>query len=192
MKESIELFEYLKHFHDIKISDFELLTKYFDLKYFQKNEYIITPGQIQRHLYFVKKGVQMSFFLTEEKNHVIAFTYPPNICAIPESFQFQEPSKFYLKCLSDSEFYRVSYTDLMKLFDQSQSLERLFRRFTEYVLAGMINRHLELHSLSMAERFKLFCNRSPHLLQMVPHKYIARYLNIDPTNFSKLFNSVKI
>src|SRR5699024_7896978 len=168
MKESVELFEYLKHFHDIKISDFELLTKYFVLKSFQKNEYIITPGQIQRHLYFVKKGVQMSFFLTEEKNHVIAFTYPPNICSIPESFQFQEPSKFYLKCLSDSEFHRISYTDLMKLFDQSQSLERFFRRFTEYVIAGMINQNLELHSLSMAEYLKLSCNGIRHHLQIVP------------------------
>ena len=63
---------------------------------------------------------------------------------------------------------------------------------TEAILAGMINRHIELHSLTIEERFKVFCQRSPHLLQLVPHKYIASYLGIDPTNFSKLFNSVRI
>jgi hypothetical protein len=85
----------------------------------------------------------------------------------------------------------ITFDELQKLFDQSQQIERLFRRITEVVLAGMINRHIELHSMSIEERFKTFCQRSPHLLQLAPHKYIASYLNIDPTNFSKLFNNVK-
>jgi CRP-like cAMP-binding protein len=77
------------------------------------------------------------------------------------------------------------------LFDQSQELERLFRKMTEFVLAGMINRHIELHAQTMEERYLSFCRRSPHLLQLVPHKHIASYLGIDATNFSKLFNKVK-
>ena len=63
---------------------------------------------------------------------------------------------------------------------------------TEAVLAGMIQRHFELQSLSIKERFLVFARRSPHLLELVPHKYLAAYLNINPTNFSKLFNSVKM
>lgn len=134
----------------------------------------------------------MSYFETDDKTHVIAFTYPPNLCAIPESFQFQTPSKYYLACLTNSELESISYEELQLLFNQSQQLERLFRKMTESILAGMINRHMELHALSMEERFKTFCQRSPHLLQLVPHKYIASYLDINPTNFSKLFNAVKI
>jgi hypothetical protein len=34
--------------------------------------------------------------------------------------------------------------------------------------------------------------RSPHILQLVPHKYLANYLGIDATNFSKLLNRVRI
>ena len=133
----------------------------------------------------------MSYFDADAKTHIIAFTYPPDICAIPESFQFQMPSKYFLTSLTDSELQYIAYNELMGLFDQSQQLERLFRRMTEFVLAGMINRHIELHSLTIEERYKAFCRRSPHLLHLVPHKYIASYLGIDPTNFSKLFNRVK-
>jgi hypothetical protein len=43
----------------------------------------------------------------------------------------------------------------------------------------------------MEERYKAFCRRSAHLLQRVPHKYIASYLGIDATNFSKLYNTVR-
>ncbi len=133
----------------------------------------------------------MSYFDAENKTHVIAFTYSPNLCAIPESFSFQTPSKYFLSCLTDSELTYITFDELQRLFEKSQAIERLFRRMTEAVLAGIINRHTELHSMTMEERYKAFCQRSPHLLQLVPHNYIASYLSIDPTNFSKLFNNVK-
>lgn len=114
------------------------------------------------------------------------------MCAVPESFFFQKPSKYAIQCLSDSEMKAVSFSDLNTLFDESNSLERFFRKATEAVLAGVINRHLELHTLTIEERFHVFAARSPQLFQLVPHKYIASYLGIDPTNFSKLFNSIKI
>jgi hypothetical protein len=68
----------------------------------------------------------------------------------------------------------------------------LFRKINEKLLSGFLNQHIELRTLTMAERFKIFCARSPHLLQQVPHKYIASYLDIDATNFSKLSNKIKI
>lgn len=159
---------------------------------YKKNDLLISPGQVQRNLYFVKKGVQYSYFETEHKQHVIAFTYPPGLCAIPESFNTQTPSAYSLQCLTDSEFDYITFEQLQKLFDESHALERLFRKLTEAVLAGVINRHMELQTLSIEERFKSFAKRSPHLLQLVPHKLLASYLHIDATNFSKLYNSIKI
>ena len=41
-------------------------------------------------------------------------------------------------------------------------------------------------------RFKKYTKRSPHLLNMIPQKDIASYLRIDPTNFSKLINTIKL
>lgn len=186
------LFDYFNVFHPIVEADYQLLASNLKPRSFKKGDLLTVPGQVQKELYFVKSGVQMSYFDAEEKVHVIAFTYAPNPCAIPESFSFQAPSRYFLSCLSDSEMDAISFETLQSLFDQSQALERLFRRMTEAILAGMINRHIELHSMTIEERFRVFCQRSPHLLQLVPHKYIASYLSIDPSNFSKLFNSVKI
>jgi len=184
-------YEYFRLFHDISPADFDMLNDGLQSKSFKKGAFLTVPGQVQKNLFFVKSGVQMSYFDSENKSHVIAFTYAPNLCAIPESFSLQIPSKYYLTCLTDSEMDCITFEALQHLFDRSHQLERLFRKMTEFVLAGIINRHLELHSLSMEERYKTFCQRSPHLLQLVPHKYIASYLGIDPTNFSKLFNNVK-
>ncbi len=183
--------EYFKLFHNINASDFNLLIAKLKSKTFKKGDFITVPGQVQRELYFVNSGVQMSYFDSNNKTHVIAFTYFPNLCAIPESFSFQSPSRYFLTCLTDSKLDYILFEDLQKLFDQSQQLERLFRKMTEAVLSGLINRHIELHSMTIEERYKTFCQRTPHLLQLVPNKYIASYLGMDPTNFSKLFNGVR-
>jgi len=187
-----ELLHFFRLFSTISDCDFEIFVQKFKSKTFEKNEIIVLPGQVQQHLYFVKSGVQMSYFESENKQHVIAFTYSPGFCAIPESFLFQKPSSYSLISLTHSEMDYISFYELEEIFNQLPAAERLFRKMTEFVLAGMINRHIELKALNMEERFKTFCQRSPHLLQLVPHKYIASYLDIDATNFSKLFNSIKI
>lgn len=187
----MERYEFFKQFHDISPADYHLLTDHFKTRSFKKGDFITIPGQVQRELYFVKDGVQMSYFDTGDKIYTLAFSYFPFLCAIAESFSFQVPSKYHLICLTDSELEYINYTDLQKLVDQSQQIERLFRRMTESMFADMIDLHIELRAMTILERYKKFCRKSPHLLQLVPHKYIASYLGIDPTNFSKLFNNVK-
>lgn len=188
----MELREFLHLFHPLSEQDFLLLTRDLKCHQFSKGQVLVAPGQIQRDLFFIQKGVQMSYHETDEKIHVIAFTYPPNLCAIPESFNRQKPSGYYLKCLTDTEVMALSFDRLQELFALSREIETLFRKMTEAILAGMINRHIELHAQDMATRFQGFCQRSPHLLKLAPHKYLASYLGIDPTNFSKLFNSIRI
>ena len=187
----MERYEYFKLFHNIGTADYNLLTDNLKTKTFKKGDFITVPGQIQRELYFVKSGVQMSYFDTGDKIYTLSFSYFPYLCAIAESFSFQVPSKYFLVCLTNSELEYITYDTLQKLVDQSQQIERLFRRMTEAMFADMIDLHIELRALSIEERYKTFCRKSPHLLQLVPHKYIASYLGIDPTNFSRLFNNVK-
>ena len=184
------LLPHLQQFHPIEPTHVELLSEKLKPKSFKKGEFITVAGAVQRNLYFVQSGVQMSYFEAERKDHVVAFTYPPGWCAVPELFFFQSPSRYDIVCLTDSEMDYLTFDELQLLFDQSQPLERLFRKMTEAMLAGSINRHIELHTLTMEERFKSFCRRSPHLLPCA-HKYLASYLGIDATNFSKLFNNVK-
>ena len=184
--------KYFCRFYDFPIEAYEQLKAKMYLRSCIKGETLVQPGQIQQEIYFVTAGVQMSVYEEENKLHVMAFTYAPEVCVLPDSFALQVPSKYRLICLTESAFECMRLSDVHSLFDGSREIERLFRKMTERILAGTIDRHLELKTTTIEERFKAFCNRSGHLLQLVPHKYLASYLNIDRTNFSKLFNTVKI
>ena len=47
---------FINSFHPITNEEFEAIESKLQTSSFKKGEHIITPGQIQRHLYFVQKG----------------------------------------------------------------------------------------------------------------------------------------
>ncbi|WKN41555.1 Crp/Fnr family transcriptional regulator [Tunicatimonas pelagia] len=183
---------FLQSIHSV---DTEILENY--LAYWQpfhcpKKTIITFQGQRERYIYFVEEGIQKSYYLHQGKPHVIAFTYPPSFSGIPESFITQTPSHYFLESITDSTFLRISYEQHQQLMQQHRPIETLVRKATELVLVGLVQRQYELMALDIQSRFTAFVKRSPHLLNMVPHKDLASYLRIDPTNFSKLLSSVKI
>jgi hypothetical protein len=76
--------------------------------------------------------------------------------------------------------------------DKYHNIERSIRLATSFALEGVLERQIELLSYSAEEKFKTLLTRSPHVLQLIPHKYLASYLGIDASTFSKLLSTVKI
>ena len=91
--------------------------------------------------------------------------------------------------MEDSSVEHITYEDLTTLFDASREIERAYRILTEKILASVLKRHMDLSCLSIEERFRQIVIKRSELFSLVQHKYIASYLNIDPTNFSKLYNN---
>lgn len=149
-------------------------------------------GETEKYLYFVEKGIQKSYYITKGKEHIIAFTYPQSFSGIPESFLSQTPSNYFLESITDSSFLRISHSEHLSFLENHAPIERLFRKATEHILIGTLQRLHELMAHDIETRFKTFVERSPHLLNMVSQKDLASYLRIDPTNFSKLLNSIKV
>ncbi|GAB4337190.1 MAG: hypothetical protein OHK0038_15590 [Flammeovirgaceae bacterium] len=125
---------FFQKFHLVDNQIIELLIEKTLLRTYKKGDLITKEGDIQKNLFLVEEGVQMSFYNHDGKQHVIAFTYPPSVSGIPDSFFFQKPSKFELQAVTDSKLRGISYENLQKLLDQSHSLERLFRKMTEFRL----------------------------------------------------------
>lgn len=183
--------DYLQRIHPVPddiLDEYLSLWEPFELK---KKQMINTPGQTERYSYLVLQGYQKSYYLQDGKQHIIAFTYPPSFTGIPESFLRQQPSKYFLETMTDSRFLRLSYDKHLDTMQRWREIETLYRKFIELVLVGFAERYYWLMAHDIETRFRDFWSRSPHLVNQIPHKDLASYLRIDPTNFSKLLSSVK-
>ncbi len=158
-------------------------------KSIKKNDYILFDGDIQEELILVKKGTLMLFYDNDGKSEVIDFAYLNRFCIDIHSFSNQTVSNYCIKCMEDCELETISYSSLQEMFDVSPGIERAYRLLLEAILASTIKRILNQHILSIQQRFDKLVETRPELFKIIAHKYIASYLNIDPTNFSKMYNN---
>lgn len=159
----------------------------------KRKEQLTLAGNIEKQLYFVYEGVQRVYYFDEAgKEATILFTYTPSFGGVIDSFLLQQRSRFNYETLTPSKFLVADESALQKLILNHTGIETLIRKGVTNALSGVMERLVELQCFSSEEKFKQLLQRSPHILQLVPHKYLANYLGIDATNFSKLMNKIRI
>jgi CRP-like cAMP-binding protein len=160
---------------------------------FKRKEIVTTAGETERYLYFVTEGVQRIYYFDDQQREAtLVFTYAPSFGGVMDSLLLQKPSRYFYETLTPSSFLKASVNDLFDQMNKSSSIQNLVQQGVTQTLSGLLERMVELQCFSSEEKFKTLLKRSPHILNLVPHKYLANYIGIDSTNFSKLINQVRI
>ena len=161
---------------------------------YKRKTILTAAGETERHLYFVLEGIQRAFYISPDgkREATIVFMYPPSMAGIADSFLTQTPSLFYLETLTASRCLRMSYEVYQELCIKHPSLKEMTFQLMAQAFKGVLHRQAEIQCFSAEEKFRSFLTRSPHMLHLVPHKYLASYLSIDPSTFSRLLGSVKL
>ncbi len=150
-------------------------------------------GETERYLYFVTEGIQRIYYLKPDgREATIVFTYAPSFGGVIDSLLLQQPSRYFMETLTQSSFLRTHYQQWQQLVQSRRAVDQLAQRATLYALSGIMERMTELQCFSAEEKFRSLLARSPHVLQLIPHKYLANYLGLDATTFSKLLGSVRL
>ncbi|HEX6170903.1 MAG TPA: Crp/Fnr family transcriptional regulator, partial [Chitinophagaceae bacterium] len=102
------------------------------------------------------------------------------------SFLTRKPSMVVLETLEPTILLSLTYDKMEEALDRFPKGERLGRM----ILYGMFikkdeNRYNRL-SKSTRQRFFDYIDHHQHMLQRVPQKYLASYLQIKPETFSRL------
>lgn len=157
----------------------------------KRKQRIVSIGETERYLYFVTSGVQRVFYEDGEgREATVVFTYAPSFGGVLNSFLRQEPSKYAYEALTASTFLRAPWSAFDSVTREHDVVREQIHATLVQVIGGLIDRMVELQCYSAADKFRNLVQRSPHILQLVPQKYLANYIGIDKTNFSKLMKSL--
>lgn len=179
--------------HPLKQEEWEAFSAVWEPVQYKRKTVLTAAGEVERYLYFVLDGVQRAFYVDDvHPEATVVFTYPYSFSGIADSFLTRRPSKYFLETLTSSKMLRTSHQQVQQLMDKYHNFERWVRMAASNALMGVIERQIELTCYSAEEKFKTLLKRSPHVLQIIPHKYLASYLGIDPSTFSKLLASVRL
>lgn len=164
----------------------QLLSSWTKETVLKRNEYLIQQGEIETQLFYVVDGAMRIYYPREDEEICVGFAYTGNlICAYP-SFIHQKPSDYYIQALGKTTDISISRERFYGLFDRFREIETCWRMLEEEALLGKIEREVEMLTFTPEERYARLLQRSPHIFQLIPRKYIASYLRMTPETLSRL------
>lgn len=155
----------------------------------ERNEYLISEGNIETALYFINSGSLRIFMLDENEEHTIRFGYKDSIITALDSFVKGGKTSFYIQALKKTSYKSISKTDFNALMNKNSRNKDLWKKLLEAFVIQQMERETDLLTSSPEARYHRVLKRSPQVFQEIPHKYIASYLRMSPETLSRLKKS---
>lgn len=163
--------------------DFE---QHFTTNILKKGQELWKAGETCRQLVFINYGLIRSFRYTATREVSTHFYFENQLFYDDYSFISQQPCTDTYETIEETELVVIPKAAVHLMFDRYKSFERLGRMMAECHLATRIKEQLSSKTLSSKDKYLRLLSGSPHIIQRVPLKFIASYLDMTPEHLSKL------
>lgn len=182
----MELTDILKLNHDVSPESVAALREKCQLIEIQKGEIIVEQGKRSNALFFVADGLFRVAFNHNGAEDTICFGHDGDPFMSIPSYYTQEPSHFSCIAMTLSKVYRISFTDFDALLQQHNDLLMWMKNVMTEQLYALERRYVYFSQPDAYGRFVSFVGARPEIMEIIPAKYIAQYLNIRPETLYRL------
>lgn len=177
---------FLEQFHPVSDAEFATLLNMLVPRTLKKKEFLLSHGEKEENVYFLVSGLVHQFFYRGKEMISTDFYTAGSVTGGVISFLSGKPSYYYLQATEPSELISLSKPNLEKLYKADRKWQSLARLLLTNYLIKQEKEIMDTIRLTMRERYVQFAHDFPGLLDKVPQRRIASYLNIKPETFSRL------
>lgn len=188
--------EFIFHYIHTRIGtisreQFNLFLPYFKLRRFGKKEAILNQGEIDDHLNVVAEGLVRKYVVTAKNEVTIQLATEGHIIQSEISFHNRTPSDVILETIEPTILISMTYENVQLILSKFPIAEGLGRTIITQMFIKKDLRYFNQLGKSTREKFLDYVNNHPHMMQRVPQKILASYLNIKPETFSRLKHLIR-
>ncbi len=185
------LYDYIQRFTVLSQIEFQELSPLLEVRHYNKKERITHAGEVEDNIYFISKGLIRKYFVNRKDEIITQIAKEGEFICSSVSFLSRKPSSYIVETLEPCTLLALSYGDTEKIYTMGHKMEKLGRLM---ILDWLLNKEVweyQRLSLEPKERFLRFVNEHNDLINRVPQKYLASYLNIKPETFSRYKHLLK-
>lgn len=184
--------DYLRKFIDLTDAEFDqVLMPVIKVRKFGKKELLTKAGDVENYFNFIIKGLIRKYYQKGHQEINSQISIEGHIIHSQESFHSRMPSEYFVETIEPSIVVSLAYNELESVFAQSKKMEHLGRLVITHTMMLKDRWQIQLVKMTPRERFLNFVTRNPELMQRVPQKFLASYLNIKPETFSRFKHLLK-
>jgi CRP-like cAMP-binding protein len=180
------LHHFLSGFVPLTKSEFNQFLPYVEIREFEKKVQVIKAGETERYINIIAWGLARKYLPIRDREITIQLASEGHLIHSELSFHNRIPSGAVVETIEPTVFFSVSYDSMQQLYDQSPKMERMGRLMISDLFVKKDHRYFDQLNKSTRERFLDYVRTHPQMMQRVPQKYIASYLNIKAETFSRL------
>ena len=181
-----KLYQYLQGYAPLSKNEFRQMEPSIEIREFEKKVKVIQEGEVERYLNIIAWGLARKYLPVRNREITIQLASEGHMIHSELSFHYRVPSRAIVETIEPTVFFSISYDSLEQMYEQFPGMERLGRLMTEDLFIKKDNRYFDQLNKSTRERFLDYVRSHPQMMQRVPQKHLASFLNIKPETFSRL------
>ncbi len=183
--------QFMRQYIPLNEEDFQLLVPFLEFRQFAKKEQVLRYGQTDDYLNLVVKGVVRKYLLVDKEEKTLQLATEGHIIQSELSFHRRVPSTQVIETVEPSVLASMRYDHVQHMLDTFPQAELLGRLMITSLFIKKDQKYFLQLNTTTRERFLHYLRHHPDMLQRVPQKVLASFLEVKPETFSRLKHLLK-
>lgn len=154
-------------------------------EFLKHKDFFLKQGKPCTKIGKLMKGIMRGYVFDNDGNEITTHFYQEGDMVVG-SYIPNVNMSMTIQALEDCEISIADYSEVMSQVNKDQEITIIITREFQKLNRQLQSRLVSLLNLDALEKYSLFLNDYPGLLNRIPHYYIAQYLGITPTQLSRV------
>ena len=158
-----------------------------------KSDYLLHQGVREMEQYFIVNGIlKRAVANTEGKEMILRFAGEREMETSYAAWRLGKPTPYGIVCVTKARVARMPLEAWVAFVERRPELKKLFEYRVMEVMSEIMAHTITLHLLDAPGRVHRFVRKHPDLVDRIPQKQLASYLNLSAETLSRLRHAGKI
>lgn len=191
--ENFSLFlRFLNKFVELTEDEFRVhIAPFVQTRQFRKKQLMSRTGEVENYANFIVRGLARKFFLVGQEEITVMICRENHVINDFESFENRSAGEYNVEVIEPTTVLSIAHDDLERIYSSHPKMEKVGRKVISFAMILKDKWQLDMARMTPRERFLDFVKKRPEVMQRVPQKYLASFLNIQPETFSRFKHLIR-